>query len=64
MDIPTGRLTHGLMFLLGLVLIIAGVATQTRGAPIIGLIIAAVNYQHYQQYYSRQNNSEINQLNK
>jgi hypothetical protein len=64
MNIPTRRLTHGLILLLGLVLIIAGIVTQTKGAPVIGLIIAAVNYQQYRQYTERQINSEYNQPNR
>ena len=63
MNIPTRRLAHGLVFLLGLVLTIAGIGTQTQGAPLIGLIIAAVNYQHYRQFTERQIATESNQPN-
>jgi len=48
MDITAGKLTHGLIFLLGLILMAVGIATQTKGAPIIGLIIAAINFRHWQ----------------
>jgi len=45
MNISTHRYNHGLVFILGLILIIAGIATSTEGAWIVGLIVAAVNLQ-------------------
>ena len=63
MNISTRRLAHGLIILLGLVLIIVGIGTHTKGAPVIGLIIAAVNYQHYRQFTERHIATESNQPN-
>jgi len=40
---------HGIVFVIGLVLIVGGVATRTYGAWIIGLIVAAVNLGHWQR---------------
>jgi len=53
MNISTHRFNHGLVFILGLILIIAGIVTSTEGAWIAGLldcwiaglIVAAVNLQ-------------------
>lgn len=49
MDIQRRQFIHILVIFLGLVLIVGGVATGTNGAWIIGLIIAAVNFQHLQK---------------
>jgi len=40
---------HGIVFVIGLALIVGGVATRTSGAWIIGLIVAAVNLGHWQR---------------
>ncbi|MBN1464856.1 hypothetical protein JXA02_03780 [candidate division KSB1 bacterium] len=40
----TKRVVHITIFALGLLLIIAGIATGKTGAAIIGLIVAAVNF--------------------
>jgi len=38
MNISTHRFNHGLVFILGLILIIAGIVTSTEGAWIAGLL--------------------------
>lgn len=63
MDHFTRKFAHGLIFVLGLVLMVAGIATQTKGAPIIGLIVAAVNYQLYHQQNAGQSAPEIDRPN-
>ena len=45
MDTPTRRLLHIVLFLIGLVLMVGGVAAGKPGASIVGLIVAAVNIQ-------------------
>jgi len=49
MNISTRQVVHGFVFTLGIVLIVGGLATGTYGAAIIGLIVAAVNFQQWQQ---------------
>jgi hypothetical protein len=49
MNISTRQFNLGLEFILGLILIIAGIATGAEGAWIVGLIVAAVNFQQYQK---------------
>ena len=46
MDLQTHPLIHMLLFVLGLVLIIGGIARAAPGAAVIGLIVAAINFQH------------------
>jgi hypothetical protein len=45
MDKTTYQWVHGLLCVLGLILIIGGIAVHKEGAMIIGLIISAVNLQ-------------------
>ena len=49
MEVRTRRLAHGLLFIVGLVLIVAGIATGKYGALIVGLIVSAVNLRQWQQ---------------
>ncbi len=53
MNVPTRRFVHGIVFLLGIVLIVGGIAGGKNGAWIVGLIVAAVNFQQWQKW-SRQ----------
>jgi len=39
---------HVILFIIGLVLIVGGVAIKKYGASIVGLIVAAVNYWQWQ----------------
>ena len=39
---------HVILFIVGLVLIVGGVATKKYSASIVGLIVAAVNYWRWQ----------------
>lgn len=52
---------HGILFVIGLVLIVVAIATRTYGAWIIGLIVAAVNFGHWQR--SRRQASASSQAN-
>ena len=45
MKFETRRLVHYLIIALGLILIVGGIITGKYGAWIIGLIVAAVNFQ-------------------
>jgi hypothetical protein len=45
---------HGLLFCLGLILIIGAIATHKTGAMVIGLILAAVNIQQWQMLRIKQ----------
>ncbi|MCU0485955.1 MAG: hypothetical protein MUC85_07555 [Anaerolineales bacterium] len=47
MDTPTRQLLHIVLFLIGLVLMVGGIAVGKPGASIIGLIVAAVNIQQW-----------------
>ena len=53
MDVRTRRLAHVVLFVVGLVLIVGGIATRKYGAAIIGLVVAAVNVQQWQQWNKR-----------
>jgi hypothetical protein len=54
MKISMRQYSHGFVFILGLVLIIGGLITRTEGAWIIGLIVAAVNFQQWQKWNQEQ----------
>lgn len=43
----TRILAHGLLLLVGLALMIAGIVSETHGATAIGLIVAGVNAQQF-----------------
>jgi hypothetical protein len=58
MDIPTCKFIHGLLFILGLVLTVGGIATGTNGALSIGLIVAAVNFQQWQKWSNQRDASD------
>jgi hypothetical protein len=47
MDTPTRQLLHIVLFLIGLVLMVGGIAVGKPGASIVGLIVAAVNIQQW-----------------
>ena len=49
MNVSIRLLVHGLIFIMGLVLIVGGIVTGTNGAWIVGLIVAAVNFRHWQK---------------
>ena len=36
--------THGVLFVIGLVLMVGGIVADKPGAGVVGLIVAAVNY--------------------
>jgi hypothetical protein len=48
MDISTRQSLHILLFVIGLVLIVGGIATGKPGASIVGLIVAAVNIRQWE----------------
>ncbi len=58
MNIPAREWVHGFLFVLGALLIIGGIATRTRGAVTVGLIVAAVNFPLWQK--GRKRRSELN----
>ena len=41
------RIAHGVLLVVGIVLMVGGIATGTHGASIIGRLVAAVNVQQY-----------------
>jgi len=43
--IKTRQLIHGLILVVGLVLMIGGIKTGKHGATVVGLLVAAVNVQ-------------------
>ncbi len=45
--INTRQLIHGLILVVGLVLMISGIITGKHGATVVGLIVAAVNVQQW-----------------
>ncbi len=47
MELKTRRWIHGLLFVIGLVMMVGGTATRKHGATIIGLIVAAINLQQW-----------------
>ena len=53
MEPSTRQLLHGLLVILGLVLLAGGIAAAKPGALIIGLILAAVNAQQWLQMRSQ-----------
>jgi hypothetical protein len=48
-NFQTRQWLHGLVFALGVMLIVFGIVTRTPGAGIVGLIIAAVNFQQWKK---------------
>jgi hypothetical protein len=48
-NIAARQLCHASIFLLGLLLILGGILARTEGACIIGMIVAAVNFQQWQK---------------
>lgn len=47
MNVNVRLVVHGLLFLLGIVLMVGGIITAKHGATVIGLIVAAANIQQY-----------------
>jgi len=45
--IKTRQIIHGLILVVGLVLMIGGIITGKHGATVLGLIVAAVNVQQW-----------------
>ena len=60
MNLPSQQSLHILLFVMGLVLIVGGVAAGKPGASIGGLIVAAVNFQLWQRSRSGQAEKNIN----
>jgi hypothetical protein len=49
---------HGVVLVMGLVLLVGGIVTRTSGAWIIGLIVAAVNLGHWQRSRKQSSTSD------
>ena len=47
MNIQSRQLVYVVVFAMGLVLMVGGIAAEKSGASIVGLIVAAVSYQHW-----------------
>jgi hypothetical protein len=60
--LKTRQLIHGLILVVGLVLMIGGIITGKHGAMVVGLIVAAVNVQQWIQWNKKENNNNKNQL--
>ena len=60
MNAPSRQFLYILLFVIGLVLIVGGVAAGKPGAWIVGLIVAAVNFQLWQRSRSGQGEEKIN----
>lgn len=58
-NIKSRQLIHGLILVVGLVLMIGGIITGKHGATVGGLIVAAVNVQQWIQW--NKNNDNKNQ---
>ena len=54
MSARTWQYAHAIIFLIGIVLIVGGIVTGKYGAWIVGLIVAAVNFGHWQMWRRRQ----------
>jgi hypothetical protein len=52
------KLAHSLVFVLGLGLIVGGIVTGKHGAVVIGLIVAAVNFQQWLKWNKQRSPSE------
>ena len=60
--LKTRQLIHGLILVVGLVLMIGGIITGKHGATVVGLIVAAVNVQQWIQWNKKEKNNNKNQL--
>ena len=60
MNAPSRQFLYILLFVIGLVLIVGGVAAGKPGAWIVGLIVAAVNFQLWQRSRSGQGEEKTN----
>ena len=60
MSVPFRQFVHILLFIMGVVLMVGGIAAGKPGAWIIGLIVAAVNFQLWQHSWSEQRDEKIN----
>lgn len=49
MNIQTRHFVHGAVLVLALVLMVGGIVTETDGAVVIGLIVAAVSFGTWQK---------------
>ncbi|HSQ18404.1 MAG TPA: hypothetical protein VLM83_11940, partial [Anaerolineales bacterium] len=58
--LPSQQSLHILLFVMGLVLIVGGVAAGKPGASIGGLIVAAVNFQLWQRTRSGRGEEKTN----
>ena len=60
MNAPSRQFLYILLSVMGLVLIVGGVAAGKPGAYIVGLIVAAVNFQWWQRSRSGQGEEKTN----
>ena len=60
--IKARQLIHGLILVVGLVLMIGGIITGKHGATVVGLIVAAVNVQQWIHWNKKEKNNNKNQL--
>ena len=61
-NIKTRQLIHGLILVVGLVLMIGGIITGKHGATVVGFIVAAVNVQQWIHWNKKEKNNNKNQL--
>lgn len=47
MNVNVRLIVHGLLLVLGIVLMVGGIITGKHGATVIGLVVAAVNIQQF-----------------
>ncbi len=50
MNVQSRQLLYIVVFAMGLVLIVGGIAAGKNGASIVGLIVAGVSYQHWRSH--------------
>lgn len=60
-NIKTRQLIHGLILVVGLVLMIGGIITGKHGSTVVGLIVAAVNVQQWIRWNKKEKNNNKNQ---
>ena len=60
MSVPSRQFVYILFFAMGVVLMVGGIATGKPGAWIVGLIVAAVNFQWWQRSRSEQREEKTN----
>jgi hypothetical protein len=60
--LKTRQLIHGLILVVGLVLMIGGIITGKHGATVVGLIVATANVQQWIPWNKKEKNNNKNQL--